>query len=179
VAVPFSAAFLAGDIKTACNDLNETLANDGTNTSSLPAYFQQFLFDANGSSVPSPSASTQIYAQFGYKFRRRGQMLKPQAGGQNGPTFAKTVRNDQAGIYVDAAQEVSAGGSFSTLVPVKLTRDGTRDVQALGANNCATGIFRVNVKDAYSFNGQICWEQTSPVPGSILGVGGFDVVVDK
>jgi hypothetical protein len=95
VAVPFSAAFLAGDIKTACNDLNETLANDGTNTSSLPAYFQQFLFDANGSSVPSPSASTQIYAQFGYKFRRRGQMLKPQRSGRHRSAYRSASLSDQ------------------------------------------------------------------------------------
>jgi hypothetical protein len=143
----------------------------------LPASFQTFwLSDLTNTTT---SGGPEFLGYFGYKYRRRGKMLRPQIGSQNGPTFAKIVRNDAAGIYVDAAKEVSAGGSFATLVPVKLARDGTRDVRALGVDNYATGIFRVNIKDEYGFNGQICWEQTSPVPGSILGVGGFDVVMDK
>ena len=149
----------------------------------LPDYYQEFLYDVNGD-VNGPDVDqssppiTKYTAYFGYKYRRRGKTLRPIIGSQNGPTFAKTVRNARMGVYVDSAHEVSIGGSFSNLVPLTLTVDGPRDVTALGIDGLATGIFRDFVKADYDYDGQLCWEQTEPYPGGILAVGGFDNVTD-
>lgn len=143
------------------------------NATLLPASFQSFYLDVNGNSgVLNPASSrTGFLGQFGYKYRRRGQMLRPMVVGRNGPGFAKTRRNHKMGIYVDKAQEISIGWSFSDMHPVTLTAENS--VVAVTTSQFTTGIFREDVEDEQSYNGNLCWEQTDPVPGAVLAVGGF------
>jgi len=184
VHVPFSkgastTALPNGDFSTFDLGMAAALKNaDLFNT--LPFNYQEFLADDNGDPFGTGITSgVNFYgAYFGYKYRRRCKTLRPLIGSQNGPTFAKTVRNARMGVYVNAAHEVSIGGSFANLVPLALTVDGPRNVTVLAADGLTTGIFRDHVKADYDYDGQLCLEQTEPYPGGILAVGGFDNVVD-
>lgn len=185
VIVPFSTGFVIQDIGDAMNfmpgKLNESsgLGITGINETVNPAYFTEFSLDANGNTITAYARSMPgFFGQFGYKFRRRGKMLRPQVGGQNGPTFAKITQNARAGIYLDAAHEIKAGTDFSSLVTLPLRVDEPKDMTLLGVGDVMTGIVRGFIKDGNTFNGQICWEQTEPYPGSILSVGGFSVTED-
>lgn len=169
--VTFNSAFAKTDIGRAMWTVpNATL---------LPATFQSFYLDKNGNTgVYEPAtASTGFRGQFGYAYRRRGQMLRPPIVGRNGPAYAKLRRNHKMGVYVDKAQEISIGYSFSNLHPLTLTPEGGSVVEVT-TSQFTTGIFRDDVEDEQSFDGGLCWEQTRPVPGAILAVGGFANVED-
>lgn len=186
VTVPVSANFVLQDIGDAMNPLPNFVGNNGgdigdngINENTTTAVFQLFNLDANGNSINFwENQSYGFFGQFGYAFRRRGKMLRPQVGGQNGPTFAKITQNARAGIYLDGAHEVSAGTDFSSLVSLPMRKNEPADMTLLGPDDLLTGIVRGFVKDGNTFNGQICWEQTEPYPGSILSVGGFSVTED-
>ncbi len=175
--IPFTSYFTTTDLARALNGMPKPVANGGFNENSTPGYFQLPLFDTTGPSI-LVSGTGGFFCQFGYKFRRRGQMNRPIVGGANGPAFAKITQNSRAGIYVDACSQIKAGGSFNSLVDIKLTVDGVKDTTPLTPGVHTTGIYRGFIKDGNTFDGRICWEQTDPVPGNILAVGGFDAVED-
>jgi hypothetical protein len=165
------------------SDIGRAIAPIAPNATLLPAYFQPFLLDVNGNTDVFYPSSGEIlfYGQFGFAYRRRGQMLRPSSPGANGPQFAKVRRNYKMGMYLDAAQEVSVGDTFTTLysLPMVLPRtDGKEGTEALGAGDFVTGIFRDEINDDLTFNGNLCWEQTRPVVGAVLAVGGFEVLTD-
>lgn len=166
-------------------DIGRAMQVTAPNATLLPASFQDFLLDENGNTGvlnPSSSVSSDLfYGQFGFAYRRRGQMLRPSSPGANGPAFAKIRRNERMGIYVDAAQEVSLGDTFETLFPLQFTlprTDGKIGTEPLTRADFVTGIFRDEVNDDNTFDGALCWEQTRPVPGAILAVGGFEELTD-
>lgn len=143
-----------------------------------PASFQSFYLNKNGiTGVDEPSTiTTGFLGYFGYAFRRRGQQLRPPVNGQNGPSFAKERQNHKMGVYTDCAQQMKIGYSFDNLHPLTLTSG--ESVTAVTGRTTATGIFRDDVEDRDSFDGNLCWEQTNPSPGNVLAVGGFLEVVD-
>ena len=191
VNIPFTTA----DGTFVYEDIYLAMRADSINYNMLPSgYLDGFRGDASASFYQSGegyqyffyvdlSNSTQNFTfsflgYFGYKFRRRGQMLRPLVGGANGPNFGKVIQNSRAGIYVGQCLQIKAGASFDDLVDIELTVDGVNDVTPLVPGQATTGIYRGFINDDNSFNGQICWEQTDPVPGNILAVGGFDEVSD-
>lgn len=185
VNVPFTTGtdetFVISDIGRAmCASINSNLLPDTSVV--FGPHGQPFVLDPNGNSgVLSPgdeTVSANFFGQFGYKYRRRGQMLRPIVGSANGPTFGKIVQNARAGIFVDACYQIKAGGTFDELVDIPLTVDGVKDTTALTPGVHATGIYRDFIQDDNTFDGRICWEQTVPVPGNILSVGGFLAVED-
>lgn len=155
------------------------------NATLVSATLQSFFLDVNGNTgVLNPAASTTgFYGVFGYAFRRRGQQLRPPIEGRNGSGFAKFRQNARVGIYLDAGQEVSVGNTFdaANLKPFKLVVPGPEGkIGSVAPTNSdfVTGIFRQEVDDDYTFDGNLCWEQTRPVPGAILAVGGFIEISD-
>ncbi len=158
--------------------------------------YQAFVLDPNGTSyglsgydivADQTYEITKYMAYFGLPYRRRGRTLRPLLGSQNGPTpFGKTVRNARMALSVDHAHEISIGSTFpavdfvspATLAPLTLTKGGAADETALGIGDLTSGIFRDNVTDDYGYDGTLCWEQTEPYPGAIIGVGGFYSVDD-
>lgn len=177
VNIPFSDRFLISDVGRAI------YAPENSTTLPISGWFNRFFLDDNGVDGTCPPDSGQHYGylgQFGYSFRRRGQMLRPQVGSQNGPTFAKIMQNARMGVYIDAGQQIKIGSDFANLKTLDLFKDPNqnKDVTALGPGDFTTGIFRDSVEGDYDFNAQLCWEQTDPVPGAIIAVGGFDETSD-
>jgi hypothetical protein len=180
VNVLFNAAFTKIDIGRACveNLPNSTL---------IPNFFQMFRLDVNGNTgVPEPNpgagAYQWFYGQFGLKYRRRLQTLRPSAPGASGPAFAKIRRNHSMGVYVDTAQEVSIGDTFNTLFALNLLvprTDGKDGTEAATITEFVTGIYRDEVTSDHTYDGGLCVEQTRPVPGGILAVGGFEELTDS
>jgi hypothetical protein len=178
VNVPFNSAFAKADIGRAMVAVipNATL---------LPAFSQKFFLDKNGNTdvfEPAGGSWQGFYGQFGYSYRRRGRMLRPSMPGANGPQFAKIRRNERMGVYLETAQEISIGDTFNTLYPLDLTlprTDGKVGTEPLTPADFVTGIFRDEVNDDNTFDGNLCWEQTRPVPGAILAVGGFELLTDS
>lgn len=175
--ITFNSTFTMLNVGHAMTNEPSDVADGGLNENSTPASFQQFRLDSNGHSIPS-QGDQNFLGQFGYKFRRRGQMNRPLVGGANGPTFAKINQNSRAGIYVDACNQIKGGTDFSNLVNIKITKNGVKDVRPVDPGEHVTGVFRDFIPDGNTFDGRICWEQTDPVPGNILAVGGFNAVED-
>lgn len=179
VSVTFTSTFAKTDVGRAMYTVpNATL---------VPNSFQTFYLDKNGNTgVDEPAtSSTGFYGVFGYKYRRRGQQLRPPVNGANGPAFGKLKQNSKIAIYVDKANEISIGSSFSNMmaVPLSTAGDGTGEgpgpnVPAMTAVDFVTGIWRTEPDDEDTFDGNLCWEQTSPVPGAVLAVGNFLGVED-
>lgn len=175
--VAFNDAFDLDDVVNAIHDEpNSTILPvalgrlPGTDNVNTPE--QEFHLGVSGDFDLADVSATGFYGQFGYKYRRRGQMLRPLFQGNTGPSFAKSRRNALMGVYVGTAQEISIGDSFDNLHPLTLTVSN-QSVRPLTADDFVTGIFRDSVEDDYTYDGNLCWEQTRPVRGSILAVGGF------
>lgn len=171
--VAFNDAFQPEDIALAMwTPPNATiLPTELSNATSLVN--QRFYLDASeGDTGLETSSSPQFLGFFGIKYRRRGQQLRPAFQGNTGPSFAKSRRNALMGVYVDKAQEISIGDTFDNLRPLTLTVSN-QSVRALTPSDFVTGIFRDSVEDDHTYDGNLCWEQTVPVPGSVLAVGGF------
>jgi hypothetical protein len=158
--------------------------NTTRNATLLPAAFQSFWLDVNGNTgVFNPATNTTgFFGQFGFKYRRRGKTLRPSAPGNNGPAFAKIRRNHSIGAYVEAAQQIQVGDTFTTLfdLPLEIPRTDGKDSSApVTITDFVTGIFKNEVTSDHTYNGELCWEQTRPVPGGILAVGGFEELTDS
>lgn len=160
------------------NDLGEwTVAADGTLTITL-ATAGVTIDTWEGAQppatidVPTPA----LRGVCGYVYNSDGQRLRPVDGGQNGPPTGKTRRFERMAMQFYQAHEIKIGTDFTTLYPIKMT-EGNR-VSPLGLNELAEGVFRDSVQNDYTYDGQLCWRQTRPYPGVILGVSGFGTVND-
>lgn len=170
-------AFTTGLTKTDIGHAMEVTPQNALFT--LP-YYQSFHLDKNGiTGVQEPAIlAGRFYGQFGYAYRRRGQMLRPAVNGANGPAFAKTRRNHKFAIYVVNANEVSIGDSFDDLRALPLTVTEVTNTTSLTNADFVTGVYRDDVESDHDFDGGVCWEQTKPVPGGVLAVGGFLAIED-
>jgi hypothetical protein len=86
------------------------------------------------------------------------------------------------GVYVDTAQEVSIGDTFNTLFALNLLvprTDGKDGTETATITEFVTGIYRDEVTSDHTYDGGLCVEQTRPVPGGILAVGGFEELTDS
>lgn len=131
--------------------------------------------------VPNPQQQIPVYTGVGATFTSRGQVLRPDhgpdAGARNGPAFGKIRRNHWYAIYLNRTQGIKMGTDFGqTLKPTKLTITGGA---SLSQPALFSGVLSDTLNDDYSKNGMPAWQQTRPVPGQILVVGGYIEAQDK
>lgn len=143
--------------------------------------------DANGSIlVPIPiefqGLSTTLTNVFiGYSYTSQGQLLRPEEGGENGPAIGKKRRVDQYSAQLHRTFGMSFGTDFTHLTamePVNLA-DSLNNSVALSLTPLHSLMFTDSIDDDMSFEGQICWQQTRPFPGTVLSMSGFLSTFDK
>ena len=116
----------------------------------------------------------------GMTYTSRAQLLRPDfgndAGAANGPSFGKTRRIDQFVASLYRTREINFGTDFDNLHKVQQRTAGGTYVNA---PTLLTGIIQSQIENDYSFEAQICWEQTRPYPGILTAVGGFISTQDR
>lgn len=117
----------------------------------------------------------------GYTFTSQGQLLRPDhgpdGGARNGPNFGKIRRNHWYSAFLNRTQAIKFGTDFGlTLRPAKLQTPGGT---AVAQPTLYSGIIADTVEDDYSLSGMLSWQQTRPLPGQILVVGGYISTQDR
>ncbi len=117
----------------------------------------------------------------GLTYTSKGQMLRPDhgndAGARSGPAFGKIRRNHWWAMLVNRTQGLSVGTDFgNSLHPVKLSKTGGT---SLAQPALYSGVLTDTITDDYSKEGMLSWQQTRPLPGQILVVGGYIETQDK
>ncbi len=112
----------------------------------------------------------------GYAYASRGQILRPatqqESGALNGPAFAKIRRTHQMGALLANAVNGSLkfGTDFTTMRAATLTTGGGTQ---FSRDRLYTGTYWSTLENGYDFDSMLAWEITSPVPATILALGGF------
>lgn len=170
---------------------------DGS-VSSYGAWNGSTLVGANGTTTFSghawklqgisgfPGNTTQaltgfIPAVIGFTYTSQGQLLRPQApdatGARQGPGFGKSRRLHRYAVQLVNSQGLSLGTNFTNMFPVPL-----RDFE--GSPNYApnvlfTGTVSDPIQDSYSYDGQIAWQITRPLPCNVAAIGGMIETQDR
>lgn len=133
-----------------------------------------------GGGVDLPAVTYSVPLFVGFSYTSRAQLLRPDfgndAGAANGPAFAKIRRIDQFGASVYRTRSISFGTNFDHLRAYQHKTEGGATVAAPGLKS---GTIASALEDGYSYDGQICWEQTRPYPGLITAIAGFISTQDK
>lgn len=123
--------------------------------------------NSGGITLNYPAAKVQI----GYSYQSQGQLLRVEGGAADGTSIGKTRRTTRAAIQVHRMGDLSIGTSFTRLIPIKF---GIADNQMADQKTpLYSGIKREGLESAYDFESQICFQQSSGLPGMIVSVTSF------
>lgn len=125
-----------------------------------------------------PAAASNYFGPFtvGATYISQGQILRPiapqESGAQNGPALGKTRRVHQHATLVHHTQGISFGTNFTDTLRASqlMSVGGTVPLTALQLKD---GIIWTTVDDAYSFDGQLCWQVSRPHPATVLASESF------
>lgn len=126
--------------------------------------------------------SNPISAVVGFTYTTQGQVLRPvrpaDVGAQNGPGFGKTKRQHMLAVLFAGAlyATVSFGTLFNKLRPANFVQANNKPVPA---DQLYNDEYWHTLEDNYSFNSQLCWQVTRPVPANITALGGFVNTQDR
>jgi hypothetical protein len=118
-------------------------------------------------------------AVVGLNYSSRGQILRPQEGGRNGPMLGKTRRIDQFAVHTHRTGQIQFGTNFEDMTPNFLTHPGDDATDDSGRRPLFSGVYEGALNARYDFDSMIAWEQPRPAPGTILSIGGFLKVSDR
>ena len=104
----------------------------------------------------------------GYKFTSQGKTLRFDAGAADGTALGKTQRMHAAGLMLHRTGGLKIGMDFSTglnQVNFRQASDNISDPVPL-----YSGIIRESLEADYNSSNQLCWQQDTPLPGTILSI---------
>lgn len=114
-----------------------------------------------------PAAKVQV----GYPYNSDAQMLRTKDGSAQGTSIGSTRRVNRVAFMLHNVAELSVGPSFTKLLPIEFPR---ADVQrADSPTQIQDGIFREFVAGGYTFDDDIAFRQSAPLPGTIQAVVRF------
>ncbi len=132
-----------------------------------------------GSIWKTPAVSTAsggIPAAIGMTYTTQAQIVRPalpqEAGAANGPAQGKTRRNHMFSMLIAGAVagSIYVGTVFTKLRPLNFKTPGGKP---LASNVLYYGVVWDTLEDDYSFDGQLCWQVTRPLPAPVCNIGGF------
>lgn len=106
-------------------------------------------------------------AQVGLPIIAQGQQLRLEAGSQAGTALGQIRRLNEVGMLLHRTLGLSVGMSFDKLDEITFR---TSADESDGPPDLFSGVKIFTVDDSYSYEGQFCWEQTQPLPGTILAI---------
>jgi hypothetical protein len=109
--------------------------------------------------------------QVGYKYKSQGKILRAEAGAADGTSIGKTRRTTRAAIQMHRVGDLAIGTDFNNLIPLNFPQADQN--QADQAAPLFSGVIREGLESAYDFESQLCFEQSSPLPGTIQSITTF------
>ena len=103
----------------------------------------------------------------GLAYNSDGQKLRSDNGAADGTAMGKTRRTNRMGIQFLNTAGFQLGPDFSTLDSISL--DNTTAGIIGNAAGLFTGVCTEIMSNDYNFDNMICWRQSGPFPGTILG----------
>lgn len=130
---------------------------------------------ADGAVVPDKTVSSGEFAleneasvvHAGLGYSSEGQTLRIEAGSANGTALGKTRRIHRLGFLLHRTLGFEFGFSFDELTPIifRETSDNLGEATPL-----FSGIKSEEAGADYSLDGEICWRQSQPVPGTVQAI---------
>lgn len=114
---------------------------------------------------------TASKVQVGYRYKSQGKVLRAEAGSADGTSIGKTRRTTRAALQLHRVGDMSIGTDFNNLIPLEFAQ-GDQNL-ADTAVPLFSGIIREGLESAYDFESQLCFEQSSPLPGVIQSITTF------
>jgi hypothetical protein len=109
--------------------------------------------------------------QFGYRYKSQGKLLRAEAGSADGSSIGATRRTTRAAIQMHRIGDLSIGTTFNNLIPIDFSQVDQN--QADNAVPLFSGIVREGLESAYDFESQLCFEESSMLPGIIQSITTF------
>ncbi len=111
----------------------------------------------------------------GYTYTSQGQVLRPASEGamkaSQGGGVGQTRRVHMLGAQLTNTIGISFGTDFTAATLVAATlREGS---EALDNSEMFTGVHETTIINDYSFDGQVAWQITRPVPAMVNAVTSF------
>lgn len=125
---------------------------------------------------------TGVPAAVGFTYTSRGQILRPaepqQAGAANGPATGKTRRAHMGAILLAAAitGTVTWGTVYGKLRSLLFKSPGGKPYDTA---TLYSGTYWDTIEDDYSFDSQLCWEISRPLPLVVNSISGFLQTQDR
>jgi hypothetical protein len=116
--------------------------------------------------------ATKPNVVIGFTYSSRGQLLRPHSPQDTGAAvtgFAKSRRSQAFGLQMVRSCAPTIGTDFSQMLPVLLYRDRL-DSTAL---DLYSGVHYDQLQDQYSYDSQLAWEMTRPLPLTVAAIGAF------
>jgi hypothetical protein len=104
----------------------------------------------------------------GLAYNSDGQKLRSDGGAADGTAMGKTRRTHRIGIQMLNTAGFKLGPDFDTLDDISL--DDTTSGVIGTTDGLFTGICTQPISTTYDFDNMICWRQSDPFPGTILGL---------
>jgi hypothetical protein len=119
---------------------------------------------SSGAITLDPPAAT---VQIGYGYNSDAQMLRIDAGSEDGTSIGKKRRIGKVAFLLLRSLGLKFGMSFDELdeITFRTAHDAMTRAPAL-----FSGIISENYSAPYDFDNQICWRQDQPLPSTILAV---------
>jgi hypothetical protein len=114
-----------------------------------------------------PAAKVQL----GYAFPSQGQLLRPNSGSAQGSAIGSTRRVHRAAAMLHNAGDWAWGLSFKDLINWNFNQADNN--QADTAVPLFTGIIRDGMEAGYDFEGQVCFQQNTMLPGVVQAIVTF------
>lgn len=103
----------------------------------------------------------------GYVYDSKGQMLRLEAGAQDGTALGKTRRMHQMAMLLHRTLGMEIGMDFDHLDEITFRTSADIDD---APPELFSGILRANVDGNYDTENQFCWLQRQPLPGTLLAL---------
>lgn len=110
-----------------------------------------------------PAAKVQI----GYAYNSDGQTLRPEAGSGDGSSIGKLRNVGRAAFLLYNVGDFQIGNSFNDMTPIELFDADNQSADQ--PSPLFSGITRESLL-GYDFEGQVCFRQSTPLPGMIQTV---------
>lgn len=129
--------------------------------------------NAGSITLAFPAAKVQI----GYPFKSQGQLLRLEGGAADGTSIGKTRRTTRVAVQMHRCGDLQLGnssaplGPFTNMIPVELSQADQN--QSDMSVPLFSGIKREGLESGYDFESQVCFQQSSMLPGCIQSITSF------
>lgn len=117
----------------------------------------------NSAGVLALTFSSAIVS-LGYGYKSRLKTLRPDAGSKTGSATGAIRRPHKIGINVENVGDLSIGTDFNRLHPMTFPEGPNATIPLF------KGVLQEAIEGVYDYDGQICIEQSSPLPGIIKSI---------